>query len=336
MFRNVLAGILLLFVVMPIGAQTGETIYPFLQLPASVSASGVGGNSVSSPEKDLNLVFHNPALLDASMDRSMEVGYLNYLADIRLGSVAFARRIDDRSQWMAGVRYIHYGEMVWTNAQNEVLGSTYAGDLCLTGSYARQLSTRWRAGLSLSAIYSVLDEYTSMGLCADVGLFYAGRDGLTSAGIVLKRVGAEVMAYDDTYERLPIDLQLGWSKKFAHAPLRFTLTLQHLFQGSYEYLQSLSTEETGTTSYSLPQKLMMHTLLGFEFVPSDRFLLSLGYNYRRRMELAVEQRTPFSGFTAGFSLKLPSMRVGASYARYHLSGGSLQMTYAMNLSKLGL
>ena len=53
-------------------------------------------------------------------------------------------------------------------------------------------------------------------------------------------------------------------------------------------------------------------------------------------ELAIAQRTAFSGFTAGFSMKVKNARVGASYAKYHASGSSLQLTYSMSVSKIGL
>jgi len=77
-------------------------------------------------------------------------------------------------------------------------------------------------------------------------------------------------------------------------------------------------------------------LLGVEFVPSDHFLLSLGYNYRRISELSINQRTSFGGFTVGFSTRVKNLRVGASYAKYHMAGGSLQMTLGMNMYRFGL
>lgn len=337
MLRKFLAGTLLLITFGSVYAQSGEAIYPFLNLPTSVSASGVGGNSVSSQETDLNLVFHNPAMLSTEMSNSIEVGYMNYISDIQLGSAAFTRKINDRSAWMAGIRYINYGEMLWTNAQNDVLGTTYAGDLALTGAYSWQLSQYWRAGGSLSMIYSVMDEFTSIGLGVDLGVYYNNPATFFSVGFVLKNMGAEVVAYDQTYEKMPWDVQFGLSKKFAHAPFRFTITVQNLTKLSTSYLAEVAnTDGAAIKGDNLAQQIFKHTLLGFEFVPSDNFLLSVGYNYRRQSELAIAQRTAFSGFTAGFSMKVKNARVGASYAKYHASGSSLQLTYGMDLSKIGL
>ncbi len=335
--RTFLVGILLLLTSGLVCAQSGEVLYPFLNVPVSVSASGVGGNSVSSQEQDLNMVFHNPAILSTEMSNGIAVGYMNYISDIQLGSAAFTRKINDRSAWMAGIRYINYGEMLWTNAQDDILGTTYAGDLALTGAYSWQLSQYWRAGGSLSMIYSVMDQYTSVGLGVDLGLFYHNPRTYFSAGFVLKNMGAEVVAYDETYEKMPWDVQFGLSKKFAHAPFRLTMTVQNLTKLSTSYLAEVeNTDGTTQTGDNLAQQIFKHTLFGFEFVPSENFLLSLGYNYRRQSELAIDQRTAFSGFTAGFSMRVKNARVGASFAKYHAAGSTLQLTYGMDLSKIGL
>lgn len=336
-FRTYLTGIILLLASALASAQSGEVLYPFLNVPVSVSASGVGGNSVSSQEQDLNLVFHNPAILSTDMSNGIEVGYMNYISDIQLGSAAFTRKINDRSAWMVGIRYINYGEMLWTNPQNEVLGTTYAGDMALTGAYSWKLSDYWRAGGSLSMIYSVMDQYTSIGLGVDLGLYYNNPVTFFSAGFVLKNMGAEVVAYDETYEKMPWDVQFGLSKKFAHAPFRLTMTVQNLTKLSTSYLAEVeNTDGLTVGGDNLAKKIFKHTLFGFEFVPSENFLLCLGYNFRRQSELAIAQRTAFSGFTAGFSMKVKNARVGASYAKYHASGSSLQLTYGMDLSKIGL
>jgi hypothetical protein len=317
---------------MLVSAQSGEQVFSFLNLPVSTAASGVGGNSVSSQERDLNLVFHNPAQLDVDLTNTAEVGYLNYLSDIRLGSLVYSHELNEHSSWMAGVRYLNYGTMLWTDSEGSVLGTTSASDLAMTGVYGLKLNHRWRAGVSLSLLYSVLDDYTSVGLCSDLGLYYFNPDQLFSAGFVLKNMGAQVNPYDEVYESMPWDIQLGVSKKLAHAPLRFSVTFQGLSHPEIRYIEVVDGEETLTTG-NLFNKIMNHTILGVEFVPSSHFLLSLGYNYRRFTELAIAQRTPFAGFTAGFALNVKSVRIGVSYAKYHVAGNSLQLTYAMNLSK---
>jgi hypothetical protein len=232
---------------------------------------------------------------------------------------------------MAGIRYIDYGSMLWTSAENEILGNTTAQDMALTGSYTWTLSSVWRAGGNLNLIYSALDEYNSAALSVDLGLYYYDPAKMMSAGLVIKSLGAQVLSYDGTYEKLPLDVQLGITKKLTHAPFRFTVTAQNLLDYKLPYLRG-----QGQSTDNFTTSLLKHFSAGVEFVPSENFLLSVGYNYRRRAELKIDQRGPFGGCSAGFSMRVKKMRVGAAFAQYHLSGTSLQLTLGTNLSNFGL
>jgi len=328
MHRKLLTCLLLALTTCSLSAQSGDDVYQFLNIPASVSAAGVGGNSVSSAEKDLNLTFHNPAILSTDMNNELSVGYMRYISDINIGTVAYAHKLNERSILMLGIRYVDYGSMLWTTPEDEILGNTYAQDFAVTGTYSFMLSEKWRAGANLSLINSALDEYNSVAIAADLGLYYKDPIRNFSAGFVLKSLGSQIVSYDETYEKMPFDVQFGVSIKLAHAPIRFTLTAQNLAEIDLDYLRGDS-----TTNDPLIDKFFKHIIGGVEFIPSENFLLSLGYNYRRNAELNINQRTSLGGFTAGFSMKVKKIRVGASFAKYHMSGSTLQMTLSTNLSK---
>lgn len=331
MFRTV--RILFLVLSLPLGVfgQTGERLFSFLELPVSVVAAGNGGQVVSSPVSDLNLVYHNPAQLNPSLNGHVAFGYMNYLADINTASMSYCRNIDDKSRWMAGIRYVDYGTMPWTSETGELLGETAANDLVATGTYAWKLSSNWRAGSSVNLIYSALDEYTSTAIGVNLGVYYEKPDGLFSAGMSLVNVGSQLSAYDETYEPLPWDIRLGFSKKLAHAPLRFNLTARNLSQRSFNYLSAL-----GDKDLNVAQHIFCRLVGGIDFVPSEQVQFSLGYNYRRVRELGIQQRTFFGGFSAGMLLQVKQMKAGASFARYHAGGNSLLMTLSFNTSVFGI
>jgi len=317
-------------------AQTGESVYQFLELPVSSIAAGSGGNSVSSPESDLNLTFHNPALLSSEMHNQLELGYMNYISDINAGSFAYSRKINDRSQWMAGVRYVDYGSMPWTSEQDEILGTTYAKDLALTGAYSWMLAERWRAGSSISLIYSVLDEYVSAAISVDLGVFYNDPEHFFSAGLTLKHLGSQIVSYNDQYESMPWDIRLGISKKLAYAPFRFNLTAQHLNQRAFTFLDDSTVVNKATGFGKFADNVFSRVIAGVDFIPSENFMLNLGYNYRRSSQLGINQRTFFGGFSAGVMLRVKQVKAGASFARYHIGGSSLQMTISFNSSIFGI
>lgn len=323
------ARILILALSLPLGVsgQTGERLFPFLELPVSVVAAANGGQIVSSPVADLNLVYHNPALLKPTLSGQMGFGYMNYMADINTASASYCRAINEKSRYMVGIRYIGYGTMPWTSETNELLGETSAQDMVMTGTYAWELSSNWRAGGSFNLIYSVLDEYTSTALGVDLGVYYYKPDGLFTAGMCLTNLGSQLATYDGTYEPLPWDIKLGVSKKLAHAPLRFNLTARNLSQRSFNYLGG-----AGENHLNVAEQLFCRLVGGVDFIPSEQVQFSLGYNYRRVRELGIEQRTFFGGFSTGMMLHVKHMNVGASFARYHAGGNSLMMTLSLNSS----
>ncbi len=327
------ARIVLLALLLPLGvkAQTGERLFPFLELPTSVLAASNGGQLVASPVADLNLVYHNPALLGPAMSGQVAFGYMNYMADINTGSVSYCRNINENSRWMAGIRGINYGSMPWTSETNELLGETLAQDMVLTGAYAWQLSDTWRAGGSFNLIYSALDVYTSTAIAVDLGLYYEQSDRLFTAGMTVSNLGSQLSSYDGTYERMPWDIRLGVSKKLAHAPLRFNLTAHHLTQTSLSYVNRVDTRDL-----NVADQIFSRLVGGVDFVPSDQVLFSLGYNYRRVRELGIGQRTFFGGFSAGMLLTFKQVKAGASFARYHAGGNSLLMSLTFNTSVFGL
>lgn len=320
--------VLVMFAAGLLSLQAGDGVYRFLTLPVSSTAAGLGGTVLSSPENDLNLSLHNPAALSQEMHNQLALGYMNYLADIHLGTAAYARKINERSSWMAALRYVDYGQLT-SAGDNLPTGEFFAKDMAISGAYAFMLASRWRAGANMHLVYSVLDQYTSLGMAIDLGIQYANPEQKIWAGFAIKNLGSQFKPYEESYEALPWDIQLGITKGLLHAPFRFTLTAWGFNAWSYPYIDGGSGLAVNNDKFI--EKVFKHFLIGLEFVPSDNFQLSLGYNVRRKSELSLDQRTILTGFTAGFSMSVRKLRIGASFAQYHIAGNSLQMTLSTDL-----
>lgn len=79
--RNILFILFFSFLLQAVVAQTGDTGYTFLRYPSSARANAMGGNTMSLIERDPSLIFHNPALLGAEMDKMVNLNYMNYISD---------------------------------------------------------------------------------------------------------------------------------------------------------------------------------------------------------------------------------------------------------------
>jgi len=115
----------------PSFSQTGgDNIYEFLNLTHSGLVSSLGGTNVSLSGNDLNLAYHNPALLNSGMNKSLALNYVNYFAGINYGLAMYSRSFPGTGNFATGVTYINYGSFTETDASGTITGSFSAAEYC--------------------------------------------------------------------------------------------------------------------------------------------------------------------------------------------------------------
>ena len=313
----------------PLAAQEGGHVFSFLRLPASSHANALGGNIVSLIERDPSLVFHNPALLGGEMDGLVNLNYMNYLSDIHAGSAIYTKMVGERGAWGLGAIYFNYGTMKEVTAENMILGNFTPQNVSLNAFYSRDLSERWRGGFSFKMLYAGFMEYVSFGIAADAGLSYFNAEKELSFGFVLKNVGAQLKSYDSRRENLPWDIQLGLTKKWAHAPFRLSVTAMYLNQWKFSYIDESMFKTSLDDSFS--RTLAKHLVFGVDFIPSNNFWLGIGYNPKVNMDMKLQSGNGLGGFSFGGGIKVSQFDVSASVARFHPSALSLMLSVSMLL-----
>jgi hypothetical protein len=314
----------------------GESTFGLLHLTQSARIASLGGNQVGLAGTDLAMLLHNPALLDSSFSQQVSISYVPYMANINYGFGGVAWHFDQAGTFALGFHHIGYGDFIAADESGLITGSFTAGESMIQLTYSRPLSQRLTAGLSFKPVFSRIEAYNSWGIATDLGVFYQSTDMLFNAGITLRNFGRQLSAYDNApLETLPADLQVGLSKKLAHAPFRFSLTAQDLISGSLQY-DIPESEETGKSIYKEEdntfEKVARHLTLGLEFVPSGNFYVAGGFNPRRRAELKMTNKTSTVGFTWGFGIKIYKFNFAYGSGRYHLGGSSNHFSITTNLS----
>jgi len=322
----------------------GHYTYAFLNLTNSARVASLGGKSVSLAGDDLNLPFHNPSLLNASMDEHLVLNYVGYFAGIKYGYASYARDYGDKVTFAAGMHYSNYGTFTAANEMGTITGEFRAAEYALNLMYSRRIDSFFTVGVNVKPVYSNLESYNSLGLAADLGISYFNPERLFSAGLVLKNMGAQVIKYYKGAERenMPFEIQAGISQKLIHAPFRFSFTLQHLQKfdlthentintNTYDPLNSESVSKNKLEIFG--DKLMRHAIIGMEFLPGENFYVNLGYNYQRRQELKVPVRAGMVGFSWGFGMKINKYRFSYGRSTYHLAGASNHFSLSVNLSE---
>jgi hypothetical protein len=321
----------------------GNNTYDFLNLTNSARVASLGGQQISIFDDDLNFTFHNPSLLNASMDNHLVLNYVDYFMDINYGYVSYARSRGDWGNWAAGIHYISYGKFREVDESNLKKGEFRADDYALNLIYSRTLKdSMFYVGVNVKPIFSDYESYRSVGLAFDAGITYVSSNHLFSAALVVKNTGFQIKRYykDHPREPLPFEIQLGISQKLHYAPFRFSVLAQHLEKWDLRYKTLDDLEPTSSFTPENENKVdqffdnfMRHFILGVEFLPSDNFNIRLGYNYKRRQELKIDDKLGMVGFSWGFGLRIKKFHVSYGRATYHLAGASNHFSVSTNLSE---
>ena len=326
-----------LFLTYTASAQIGgESTYRFLSLTNSARIASLGGNQVALFDTtDLNLPFHNPALLRQTMTSQVLVNYVNYLTDINYGYASYAVPLKFGT-FAAGMHYINYGRFSEATEDGELTGqyfkaAEYALNLIWSNNYKN-----WRYGLNIKPVLAVFENYQSMGMAFDAGVSWVSANRLTSFGMAARNFGTQFTTYYDNGEKepLPFDLQAGISQKLEHAPLILSMTLHNLNNWTLAKPEEkpLEGEELFyEPAESIGKQFMRHLILGMEILPSPAFTIRAGYNYHMRQELKVEERLSTVGFSLGFGVKIKRFRLDYATTRYHIAGSSNLFSLSFNV-----
>ncbi len=296
-------------------AQDSRTGYNFLRLPVSAHAAALGGDNISIIEDDESMIFNNPALLSSVSDKTINLNYMNYMSGANTASAAFNRIIKERASVAASAQFIDYGKMKEMDENNVQTGEFSAKDISIAGYFSYMLTERIAGGITAKFVTSYIGDYNSIAMGIDLGLNYYDPEKEWSVSLVAKNLGGQMKAYDDQYDRMPIDVQLGASKRFAHMPFRLSATLVDLNHLDYKFIN--------------------HLVMGADIIISPTIWVGVGYNFRRANEMKITEADGESSHGAGLSfgagINLERFKLNLAYGKYHVSSSSILVNLAYSL-----
>ena len=298
-------------------AQESQTGYNFLRLPVSAHAAALGGDNITLVEDDEALIFHNPALLASVSDKTINLNYMNYMSGANTASASFNRIVKEKVSWAVSAQFIDYGKMKETNESNQILGEFSAKDIAVAGYFSYMLSNRLVGGIAAKFITSYIGDYNSIGVGFDLGLNYYDPEREWSLSAVAKNLGGQLKAYEEDYGKMPIDVQVGISKRFIHTPLRVSATFVNL----NDWSKSFKT----------------HLAIGADLLLSDQIWVGGGYSFRRADEMKIESSTDEkasshgAGLSFGGGINLERFHLNVAYGKYHVSSSSLMVNLGYSL-----
>lgn len=313
--KRLMLSVLFSALAMMIHAQDSQTVFNFLRLPVSAHAAALGGDNITLSDDDASLVFHNPALLYNVSDRTLGLNMMTYMQGSITGSASYSQTIGERGSWGVQGRFISYGEMKETTYDNQQTGTFGARDIALGGTFAYGLTDLISGGVTAKMLASYIGQYNSLAAAVDLGLNYYAPDTEWSISAVARNLGGQLKAYDDDFERMPLDLQLGVSKRLVGSPLRFSATLVRLNDWQYG--------------------IGKHFVLGADLLLSEQFYVAAGYNPLRASEMKItagdEESSHGAALSLGAGMMLERLQLHIAYGKYHVSSTSLMINFSYAL-----
>lgn len=298
-------------------AQDSQTGYNFLRLPVSAHAAALGSDNISIIEDDPSLMFHNPALLSSVSDKSLNLNYMNYMEGANAASASFSKIVKEKATIGVMAQFLDYGKMKEVDEHNVQTGEFSAKDIAIAGALSYQLGTNIVGGITARLITSYIGDYNAFAMGVDLGVNYYDPEKEWSVSATVKNLGGELDAFEEEYNKLPLDLQIGASKRLIGSPLRLSATLVDMNH--------------------LNKKFIHHLVAGADIILSPQIYVAVGYNFRRASEMEIvsndEERgsSHGAGLSLGGGVQLDRFKLNVAYGKYHVSSHSLLVNVSYSL-----
>lgn len=339
---------LLLFSFFPVllfGQSPGGRSFQFLDLVGSARVAALGGQHSALHDDDLTLAVQQPATLDSNVHKHLALNYVDHFSDINYGFASYAHDFGGRAgTWAGTLRYVNYGEFDRRDLLGNKQGSFMAADYALDISHGRWLDSNFAVGGSFKLIHSKMEERWAMGIGLDLSGIYIKRSSGFTGSLSMRNIGGQLKSYyPNDRAPIPFEIRGGMTKKLKHAPFRFGLMLRDLQQWDLRRPEEARTQEEGLFGArqdssrfvdnvgNFTDNLLRHMIFNAEVLLTENIHIRLGYDYRRRAELRVEEKPGFVGFNWGFGFKIDRFRLSYARSSYHLTGGKNHFTVTTDL-----
>ena len=340
--------ILILWLSIPVmgWAQVGgKYIYNFLNFNTSSRQAALGGTLLAVYDDDPSLILYNPSLIGARHHTALEVSAVDYFSNAAYGSAMYSHTFKKVGSFAYGMQFVNYGKFTMTDESGNDQGYFHAGDYAATIAWGRQLDSCFSIGADLKLIYSAYESYQSFGLAVDVAASYVNQKKQLALSLLARNIGSPIVTYvPGQYEKIPFDLQLAFSQKFKFMPVRYHISLHHLYHWKMRYVgdkDPLLEYDVMAESYIYPSKtaqffdnLFRHITIGIEIIPVKYLSLFVSYNHNRHQEMYIPQKRTLAGISYGFMIDIHSIRIG--FSRCHYAKGAVPnfFNFSVNINEL--
>jgi hypothetical protein len=174
-------------------AKVGTAGAQFLKLGMGTRGAGMAGAFIASAD-DASATYWNPACLVRVPGTEVQFNGTQWFADILFGATSISHHIDNLGTFGLQFGLLSSGDMdVTTVEQPQGTGETFTcTDMVIGLSYARMLTDRFSAGLTLKYVREAWDDVSAGGLAVDIGTLYDTGFRTLRIGMTIQHFGGEL------------------------------------------------------------------------------------------------------------------------------------------------
>ncbi len=245
-------------------AKVGTIGGQFLKIGVGARAIGMGGAFVSVAD-DATAIYWNPAGIARIQKSVISINHTAWLANINLTQASYVFHFGFIPGTLGvNARSLYMSEQPVRDAFHpEGTGESFdAGDVAVGLTYARSLTDKFSAGLSINYVQSSLATYSASATVFDFGTLYNTGYRSLKIGMAIQNIGSD-MTFIDTSVKMPTVFRVGMSMNLYES-------------GSHLFLMS--------GDFSHPPDNNERASWGMEYGFKEFFFLRGGYNYHYDLE----------------------------------------------------
>ncbi len=327
-------------------AQTGgDEVYNFLNLPVSARVSAMGGKLFSVRDNEPALAIMNPSMLNPSMSMGTSLNLVDYFSNALYGHLNYIQSFQNIGTFDLAFNFASFGSFQGYDIYGNETGKFTAADFAVIMGYGREfVDSMFSLGMNVKWIFSKYESYFSAGLGVDFAASYYSIPKNLSLTLLISNVGTQFKSFAGAREKIPFEIQLAFSQRLKHLPVRYSITLQHLQKWNLSYNDPTDPYATiDATTGEVAEKpkgrrfannLFRHIVFGLEIIPVKYISLQISYNYNVRQEMRAYEKPGFVGFAYGVGIHV--YHFDLYYARNHnnLASTPNHFTLSTNIGAL--
>lgn len=317
----------------------GNSTFEFVSLPYSARENAFGGNVVTTVVKDLPFALKNPSLLDSSYTNEVSGNWgLLHMKEtgIGLGTIGYAHALSHDITLAGGINFINYGSFSGYDEDGNKIANFFPQEYELICGASYPIRENLFIGTNLKPILSYMESYSSYGLLFDLGISYKTEKNCFS--ITARNFGWQLKPYvEGNREPIPYSIDLGYSQKLEHAPIRFNLTYEDLQKFDLSYAENKKVtnndfynDDEERKFVDFGKKFLKHVNISTEILLGKNIVVMGGYNYRKSQELSFGNTKYGAGLSAGVALNLSRFSISYGWAKQQAAGGRNFFTLKFN------